>query len=137
MRRTGTSSPRPFAPRTPRVSAVLTHTFRSLAVVAVLTAPSLAGLGGVDGGRTAAPESPFVESPSGSPSGASPGPVWKADYSRRFPGCVPAVLWPADEKPVAVLTRTPDGRVDRVALDTQRRLVRPLPAATRTIGACR
>jgi hypothetical protein len=50
---------------------------------------------------------------------------------------VPTVLWPADERPVAVLTRTPDGRIGRVSLDAERHLVHPLPAAAETIGACR
>ena len=64
-------------------------------------------------------------------------PLWRASYSERYPGCVPSVLWPADEQPVAVVTRTPDGRIDRIALDADRTLVRDVPAAARTIGACR
>jgi hypothetical protein len=64
-------------------------------------------------------------------------PVWKTSYSQRYPGCVPTVLWPADENPVAVVTRRSDGRIDRVALDDQRHLVRPVDAGERTIGACR
>jgi hypothetical protein len=64
-------------------------------------------------------------------------PLWKAAYSERYPGCVPSVLWPADEQPVAVVTRTPDGRIDRVALDEARMLVRDVPAGARAIGACR
>jgi hypothetical protein len=64
-------------------------------------------------------------------------PLWRASYSERYPGCVPSVLWPADEQPVAVVTRTPDGRITRVALDDDRRLVRDVPSGARAIGACR
>ena len=41
------------------------------------------------------------------------------------------------ERPIAVVTRTPGGRVDRVALDGQQQVVREVPAGARTIGACR
>ena len=104
---------------------ILSMLFRSAGVLAILAVPVLSGLGVVA-------ETPFAErEQQGSPSG------WKETYSERYPGCVPTVLWPADEQPVAVVTRTADGRVDRIALDADRRLVRPIPAGAETIGACR
>src|SRR3954451_1540148 len=42
-------------------------------------------------------------------------PAWKDSYSRRFPGCVALVLWPAGQLPVAYVTRTADGAVSRVS----------------------
>jgi hypothetical protein len=57
-------------------------------------------------------------------------PVWKDSYSKRFPGCVALVLWPADQRPVAYVTRTADGAVSRVLAD------QGVPAGS-TIGACR
>jgi hypothetical protein len=50
---------------------------------------------------------------------------------------VPSVLWPAGEKPVAVVTKSPDGTIDKVWLDDQRRPVRAVLDGARTIGACR
>jgi hypothetical protein len=57
--------------------------------------------------------------------------VWESTWSQRFPGCVALALWPQHESPVALVTRTSDGRVDKVA-----------PAAVeqqpgRVVGACR
>jgi len=57
-------------------------------------------------------------------------PVWKDSYSRRFPGCVALVLWPADQRPVAYVTRSADGAVNRVRADLG------VPRGS-TIGACR
>jgi len=57
-------------------------------------------------------------------------PVWKDSYSRRFPGCVALVLWPADQQPVAYVTRTADGAVSRVRAGLA-------VASGSTIGACR
>jgi hypothetical protein len=42
-------------------------------------------------------------------------PVWEAAWSAKYPGCVALALWPRDEPPVAVVTRTPQGVVDKVA----------------------
>ncbi len=39
---------------------------------------------------------------------------WKASYSRQFPGCVAAVLWPARETPVAVVVKWQSGEVERI-----------------------
>ena len=41
--------------------------------------------------------------------------LWQASWSEQFPGCVARALWPQDERPVAMLTRGPDGEVARVA----------------------
>jgi hypothetical protein len=41
--------------------------------------------------------------------------TWKSSYSRDFPGCVAIVLWPNDETPGAVVTRLPDGHVERIS----------------------
>ncbi len=47
---------------------------------------------------------------------AVPTPRWEVAYSDRYPGCVSMPLWPLGERPVALVTRTPDGMVDRVPL---------------------
>jgi hypothetical protein len=57
-------------------------------------------------------------------------PIWRESWSERFPGCVATVLWPPAERPVALVTRDPAGRVARV----------PARAAVddeHTVGACR
>ena len=63
---------------------------------------------------------------------------WKASYSRRFPGCVPAVLWPGRETPAAVVVQWHGRKVERVE---RGRTLRPAlavhgPDAARIIGAC-
>ena len=105
-------------------STAIAMLLRSAGVLAVLAVPMISGLGAVDAG-----------SPGERP-GRAEATAWKAAYSERYPGCVPSVLWPADENPVALLTKRPDGSVDKVALDGQRPL-RSVPAGARTIGACR
>jgi hypothetical protein len=105
---------------------VLSMVFRSVGVLAILTVSVLSGPGVVG-------DAPLTERQQQGPTTT----LWRTSYSERYPGCVPSVLWPADEQPVAVVTRTPDGRIDRVALDADQRLVRALPAAAETIGACR
>jgi hypothetical protein len=63
---------------------------------------------------------------------------WKDSYSRRFRGCVPAVLWPNRETPVAVVVKWRGGEVQRIdrgaalrsAIGTRR------SADGRIIGAC-
>lgn len=42
--------------------------------------------------------------------------AWEAGYSRKFPGCVAAVLWPERETPVAVVVRWRSGEVDRIEM---------------------
>ncbi len=117
------------SPATPRVRAlpgtVLAMLLRSAGVLAVLAVPVVSGLGSAESGASA--ERPEQQQSS----------AWKAAYSERFPGCVPSILWPADENPVALLTRGPDGSVDKVALDRQRQPLGRVPAGARTIGACR
>lgn len=72
----------------------------------------------------------------------SPRPVveqpWKDSYSRRFPGCVPAVLWPGRETPVAVVVQWNERKVQRVERGTplRRALVAHGADAGRIIGAC-
>jgi len=105
---------------------VLSMLFRSVGVLAILTVPVLSGLGVVGGAPLTEREQQHATSS-----------LWRAAYSERYPGCVPSVLWPADEQPVAVVTRTPGGRIDRVALDADQRPVHALPPAAETIGACR
>src|SRR5688572_4791438 len=85
----------------PRVlpGALVAMLFRSFGVLALLAVPIVSGLG------TLAPMAP-VERPHRHEST-----VWKAAYSERYPGCVANALWPPGEAPVAVVTRTPDGRV--------------------------
>ncbi len=58
-------------------------------------------------------------------------PIWRESWSERFPGCVATVLWPPAERPVAVVTRDPEGRVARV--DAARVAVDD----ARTVGVCR
>ncbi len=66
-------------------------------------------------------------------------PAWSASYSRRFPGCVSAVLWPANERPVAFLLRDRSGEVRRVRWRHVVRLADhgQLGRDLTTIGACR
>jgi hypothetical protein len=65
------------------------------------------------------------------------GPVpWKESWSERYPGCVSVLLWPQDERPVAVVARRPDGSVTRLTV----RGPRPfdsVPSGVRAVGACR
>lgn len=63
---------------------------------------------------------------------------WKDAYARRFPGCVPAVLWPGRETPVAVVVRWEDRSVDRVerGAPLRRALAARGADAGRIIGAC-
>ena len=122
-----TSTQRPGAAGVPGAltHAALSMAFRSLAVVAVLTVPVVSGLGSVDGAQTVDRRQQDRVT------------AWEASYSEQYPGCVASALWPAEELPVALVVRTPDGNVDRVALDAQRRSLQHLPAGSTTIGACR
>lgn len=63
---------------------------------------------------------------------------WKASYSRRFPGCVPAVLWPGRETPAAVVVQWDGRKVERVERGRTLRqaLAAHGPDAGRIIGAC-
>lgn len=63
---------------------------------------------------------------------------WRDSYSRRFPGCVPAVLWPERETPVAVVVQWKGREVDRVerGVALRRALATNRLDAGRIIGAC-
>ena len=77
--------------------------------------------------------------PTADRAGASaPATPWKATYSRRFPGCVAAVLWPERETPVAVVVRWRSGRVERIdRIEAARRAVTPSRRDDgEIIGAC-
>lgn len=64
--------------------------------------------------------------------------LWKASYSRRFPGCVATVLWPVGDTAAAVVVRGLDGEVQRVPLNRQGLTTRqPALVRGRTIGVCR
>ena len=72
---------------------------------------------------------------SGGPSAASD---WKDGYSRRFPGCVAAVLWPERETPVAIVVRWRSGGIDRVVMQhaSQEVFTRVRTGDADIIGAC-
>jgi hypothetical protein len=83
------------------------------------------------------PSALFASHPSGAhlplPSGHA---VWKASYSEKYPGCVSTVLWPAAEKPVALVVVRADGRTARLTRDEAVRNAAAGDVAS-TIGACR
>lgn len=56
--------------------------------------------------------------------------VWDESWSERYPGCVALALWPGDERPVALVTRTAHGDVTRVSAGAS---VSP----GQVLGACR
>lgn len=68
----------------------------------------------------------------------SVGQPWEDSYSRRFRGCVPAVLWPGRETPVAVVVQWDGREVERVerGVALRRALAVNGAAAGRIIGAC-
>lgn len=61
-------------------------------------------------------------------------PLWLDSYSQAYPGCVPLVLWPVQETPVALVTRGIDGVTHRVGWDT---LSASGALDAQAIGACR
>jgi hypothetical protein len=63
---------------------------------------------------------------------------WNDSYSRRFRGCVPAVLWPGRETPVAVVVQWDGRKVERVerGVALRRALAVNGAEAGRIIGAC-
>ena len=69
------------------------------------------------------------------PQVASP---WKARYSKAYPGCVAAVLWPQRNTPVAVVVRWDSGEVERIRIDepARRGLTPDALAQADIIGAC-
>lgn len=63
---------------------------------------------------------------------------WKDSYSRRFPGCVPAVLWPGGETPAAVIVQWDGRKVERLerGVALRRALALNGAGAGRVIGSC-
>lgn len=63
---------------------------------------------------------------------------WRDSYSRRFPGCVPAVLWPGRETPVALVVQWGGREVQRVdrGVALRRALTQDRADDGRIIGAC-
>ena len=117
--------------RRPTLRHSFVRSFASLSVMFVL----FAGMAVV---RAEAP----VADPGAHPDGAHAGPVsgpplWETAYSERYPGCVSMVLWPLDEVPVALVTRTPGGDVSRVPLDEVDRAPLSPVGRAHAIGACR
>lgn len=109
----------------------LLRSFASLSVMFVM----LAGMLFV---RADVPVADFRADPSTRQAGGVSGqPLWETAYSERYPGCVSMVLWPLDEVPVALVTRTPAGDVSLVPLgEVDRAPLSPLGQA-HAIGACR
>src|SRR3954454_6526041 len=105
----------------PSLRATFVRSFVSLlAVGAVLVTSLLHGATGVDVRRHAL-------------DGAVP---WKASWSERYPGCVSVLLWPREERPVAVVARRPDGSITRVTVRGPRAFA-AVPEGARAVGACR
>ncbi len=61
--------------------------------------------------------------------------LWQPAWSERYPGCVALALWPQDEQPLAVLTRSRGGDVARVAPEAAASADRR--PDVRVVGACR
>ena len=61
---------------------------------------------------------------------------WKESWSKRYPGCVSVLLWPQDERPVAVVAKRPDGSITRVAVRGTKPFA-AVPSGARPVGACR
>lgn len=109
----------------------------TLSVAAVVSA-IVTSLLFLAGGEGPAPEQSVSPAPGGRSVDDGRPSVWESSYSVRFPGCVAMVLWPADETPVALVTRDPRGAVSRVTLaDLRAGRVPATVAGERTIGACR
>ena len=64
-------------------------------------------------------------------------PLWESAYSERYPGCVSMPLWPLGEVPVALVTRTPEGAVDRVPFARLAGVDDSAAGQADAIGACR
>jgi hypothetical protein len=111
----------------------LTRVFVRALVVPVLALVAVTGYL-VGAAAIAANEAPHVSS-SPTPRVETP---WKASYSRQFPGCVAAVLWPERETPVAVVVRWRSGEVDRISRGeaAHRALTRTRIDDGTIIGAC-
>jgi hypothetical protein len=114
----------PVSPRSGRRQQLLQGCFTSLGVALVVALSS-----------TAPPPDLSLE-PSGRTVAAVPDDrarLWSASWSERFPGCVAVVLWPEGERPVALVTRSPDGAMNRLEVGAAQRV----PLGDRVVGACR
>lgn len=108
-------------------SVAVTRAVAVLAVLGALSAAYLLALG-ADGVR---PRLPAADSSAGQE-------VWKESYSRRFPGCVAALLWTPGEAPRAVVMRDHRGTLREMSVREAAVRVRdggvgPLS----TVGVCR
>ena len=114
----------PVRPRAGRRQQLLQGCFTSLGVGVVVALSSVA------------PPPDVSPEPSGRTVAAVPGDgarLWSDGWSERFPGCVAVVLWPEGERPVALVTRSPDGAMNRLEVGSARRV----PLGDRVVGACR
>ena len=114
----------PVGPRTGRRQQFLQGCFTSLGVALVVALSSVA------------PHPDVSPEPAGRTVAAVPDDgtrLWNASWSERFPGCVAVVLWPAGERPVALVTRSSDGTMNRLEVGSARRV----PLGDRVVGACR
>lgn len=110
------------------VRSTLTTTTNPLVLV-VLVWALLWGFGATQVALPTGPAAPPEGSATSALADVDAQALWQASWSEQFPGCVARALWPQDERPVALLTRGPDGEVARVA-----------PRASRSgqvVGVCR
>ena len=113
----------PAERRTGRRQQLVQACFTSLGVAAVVALSAVV---------PSSPPSDSAHRLSDSPADVSDR-LWSASWSQRFPGCVAMVLWPQGERPVALVTRSPDGTVHRLAVGSAGRV----PSGDRVVGACR
>ncbi len=100
-------------------------------VLVVLTWALLWGFGAGQLPLGAGAPSTAVERPTSAWADVDADAVWSESYSARFPGCVALVLWPAEERPRALIVRQGDGRVRQVAPEAIEH------TTGNVIGACR
>lgn len=108
-----------------RAGQLLQGCVTTVAVAAVLSAAGATELPTTAGGAADPEPDGAVEEPGTA--------LWQESWSERYPGCVALVLWPDGERPVALVTRSPDGGLHRVPVGTGRRV----PSGDLAVGACR
>lgn len=106
--------------------AVLTVRSLGSTTAAMAVATALVGLLGTQGAHAGSVSARLADSDL---------PAWESRYSERYPGCVSMPLWPLGEEPVALVTRTPEGTVDRVPLGGVQ--LDGADSRANAIGACR